>query len=68
MARSASATTAGRSARAAATPPGARRTPRPRAPAELLAQLRADRRAVQWVPVFERESGVTEIRTKRATG
>ncbi len=40
----------------------------PRAPAELLAQLRADRRAVQWVPVFERESGVTEIRTKGATG
>ncbi|GAA5708092.1 hypothetical protein AQJ43_38030 [Streptomyces avermitilis] len=27
----------------------------PGAPAELLAQLRADRRAAQWVPVFERE-------------
>ncbi|MFD5786717.1 DUF6247 family protein [Streptomyces sp. NPDC127037] len=29
--------------------------PAPGAPAELLAQLRADRRAAQWVPTFERE-------------
>ncbi|WP_328765587.1 MULTISPECIES: DUF6247 family protein [unclassified Streptomyces] len=29
--------------------------PAPGAPAELLAQLRADQRAPQWVPVFERE-------------
>lgn len=29
--------------------------PAPGAPAELLAQLRADRRAKQWVPAFERE-------------
>jgi hypothetical protein len=29
--------------------------PAPGAPAELLAQLRADRRAGQWVPAFERE-------------
>ncbi|MEU5137392.1 DUF6247 family protein [Streptomyces californicus] len=29
--------------------------PAPGAPAELLAQLRADRRAAQWVPAFERE-------------
>ncbi|MFJ4316905.1 DUF6247 family protein [Streptomyces lavendulae] len=29
--------------------------PAPGAPAELLAQLRADRRAPQWVPAFERE-------------
>ncbi|MGW6824230.1 DUF6247 family protein [Streptomyces sp. NPDC055005] len=29
--------------------------PAPGAPAELLAQLRADRRAEQWVPAFERE-------------
>lgn len=27
----------------------------PAAPAELLAQLRADRRADSWVPAFERE-------------
>ncbi|WCD91003.1 hypothetical protein KPP03845_107432 [Streptomyces xanthophaeus] len=27
----------------------------PGAPAELLAQLRADQRAPQWVPAFERE-------------
>ncbi|MFG2569159.1 DUF6247 family protein [Streptomyces sp. NPDC048567] len=30
-------------------------TPAPGAPAELLAQLRADRRAAQWVPAFEQE-------------
>ncbi|MEU6865821.1 DUF6247 family protein [Streptomyces sp. NPDC046876] len=29
--------------------------PAPGAPAELLAQLRADRRAQHWVPAFERE-------------
>ena len=29
--------------------------PAPRAPAELLAQLRADKRAATWVPAFERE-------------
>ncbi|CAM5722113.1 hypothetical protein SCANM63S_00879 [Streptomyces canarius] len=29
--------------------------PEPGAPAELLAQLRADARAAQWVPAFERE-------------
>ncbi|HEY9327094.1 MAG TPA: DUF6247 family protein [Streptomyces sp.] len=29
--------------------------PAPGAPAELLHQLRADRRAAQWVPAFERE-------------
>ncbi|MFK0047585.1 DUF6247 family protein [Streptomyces sp. NPDC090741] len=29
--------------------------PAPGAPAELLAQLRADRRAARWVPAFEAE-------------
>ncbi|MEV5783763.1 DUF6247 family protein [Streptomyces sp. NPDC052287] len=29
--------------------------PAPGAPAELLVQLRADRRAERWVPAFERE-------------
>ncbi|MFC7934554.1 DUF6247 family protein [Streptomyces cinereoruber] len=29
--------------------------PAPGAPAELLAQLRADRRATRWVPAFEQE-------------
>lgn len=29
--------------------------PAPGAPAELLAQLRDDRRAAQWVPAFERD-------------
>ncbi|MFJ8871199.1 DUF6247 family protein [Streptomyces sp. NPDC102473] len=29
--------------------------PAPGAPAELLAQLRADRRSTRWVPAFERE-------------
>ncbi|MBB1261597.1 hypothetical protein [Streptomyces alkaliterrae] len=29
--------------------------PAPGAPAELLAQLRADKRATTWVPAFERE-------------
>ncbi|MEW1725076.1 DUF6247 family protein [Streptomyces sp. NPDC093109] len=29
--------------------------PAPGAPAEILAQLRADPRAAQWVPAFERE-------------
>lgn len=29
--------------------------PAPGAPAELLAQLRADARAAQWVPAFERQ-------------
>ncbi len=33
------------------TPPA----PAPGAPAQLLAQLRADRRADTWVPAFERE-------------
>ncbi|WP_030223515.1 DUF6247 family protein [Streptomyces bikiniensis] len=36
----------------APVPPSA---PAPGAPAELLAQLRADERAPQWVPAFERE-------------
>ncbi|MGW2841879.1 DUF6247 family protein [Streptomyces sp. NPDC001493] len=30
-------------------------TPAPGAPAELLAQLRADKRADRWVPAFERQ-------------
>lgn len=29
--------------------------PAPGAPAELLAQLRADRRSTRWVPAFEQE-------------
>ena len=36
----------------ASVPPYA---PAPGAPAELLAQLRADRRAERWVPAFEQE-------------
>ncbi|MFD3541513.1 DUF6247 family protein [Streptomyces sp. NPDC058662] len=35
--------------------PAAPYAPAPGAPAELLAQLRADRRAGTWVPAFERE-------------
>ncbi|MFD4476755.1 MULTISPECIES: DUF6247 family protein [unclassified Streptomyces] len=35
--------------------PGTPYAPAPGAPAELLAQLRADRRAAQWVPAFERD-------------
>ncbi|MFD9480430.1 DUF6247 family protein [Streptomyces nojiriensis] len=35
--------------------PAAPYAPAPGAPAELLAQLRADRRAERWVPAFERE-------------
>lgn len=35
--------------------PAASYAPAPGAPAELLAQLRADRRAERWVPAFERE-------------
>ncbi|WP_327388339.1 DUF6247 family protein [Streptomyces sp. NBC_01207] len=35
--------------------PAAPYLPAPGAPAELLAQLRADRRAERWVPAFERE-------------
>ncbi|MEU6310743.1 DUF6247 family protein [Streptomyces sp. NPDC047014] len=35
--------------------PAAPYAPAPGAPAELLAQLRADRRAEQWVPAFERD-------------
>ncbi|MFJ3176047.1 DUF6247 family protein [Streptomyces roseus] len=35
--------------------PAAAYAPAPGAPAELLAQLRADERAQQWVPVFEAE-------------
>ncbi|MEN8655499.1 DUF6247 family protein [Streptomyces sp. 21So2-11] len=35
--------------------PLAPQAPAPGAPAELLAQLRADRRAERWVPAFERE-------------
>ncbi|MFF9690507.1 DUF6247 family protein [Streptomyces sp. NPDC014623] len=35
--------------------PPAPYAPAPGAPAELLAQLRADRRAAQWVPAFEQE-------------
>ncbi|MFD4116893.1 DUF6247 family protein [Streptomyces niveus] len=36
-------------------PPVTPYAPAPGAPAELLAQLRADRRADTWVPAFERE-------------
>ncbi|MFB6582745.1 DUF6247 family protein [Streptomyces sp. NPDC056402] len=35
--------------------PAAPYAPAPGAPAELLAQLRADRRAERWVPAFEQE-------------
>ncbi|MFJ7159808.1 DUF6247 family protein [Streptomyces sp. NPDC101118] len=35
--------------------PAAAYAPAPGAPAELLAQLRADRRAQRWVPAFEEE-------------
>ncbi|MFE9482874.1 DUF6247 family protein [Streptomyces spororaveus] len=35
--------------------PAAPYAPAPGAPAELLAQLREDRRAERWVPAFERE-------------
>ncbi|MGW6612251.1 DUF6247 family protein [Streptomyces erythrochromogenes] len=35
--------------------PAAPYAPAPGAAAELLAQLRADRRAEQWVPAFERD-------------
>ncbi|MEU6215714.1 DUF6247 family protein [Streptomyces sp. NPDC047023] len=35
--------------------PAAPYAPAPGAPAELLAQLREDRRAGQWVPAFERD-------------
>ncbi|MFF4427059.1 DUF6247 family protein [Streptomyces sp. NPDC001549] len=35
--------------------PAAPYAPAPGAPAELLAHLRADRRAERWVPAFERE-------------
>ncbi|MFJ2751169.1 DUF6247 family protein [Streptomyces sp. NPDC087297] len=35
--------------------PAAPYAPAPGAPAELLAQLRADRRAERWAPAFERE-------------
>ncbi|WP_405681125.1 DUF6247 family protein [Streptomyces sp. NBC_00868] len=35
--------------------PAAPYAPAPGAPAELLALLRADRRAERWVPAFERE-------------
>ncbi|WP_405940690.1 DUF6247 family protein [Streptomyces sp. NBC_00207] len=35
--------------------PAAAYAPAPGAPAELLAQLRADRRAERWVPAFEQE-------------
>ncbi|MFF0746965.1 DUF6247 family protein [Streptomyces sp. NPDC004111] len=35
--------------------PTTSRTPAPGAPAALLARLRADHRAAQWVPAFERE-------------
>ncbi len=35
--------------------PAALYAPAPGAAAELLAQLRADRRAEQWVPAFERD-------------
>ncbi|THA28229.1 DUF6247 family protein [Streptomyces sp. A1547] len=37
------------------TPGPAAYAPAPGAPAELLAQLRADRRAERWVPAFEEE-------------
>ncbi|MFF3675893.1 DUF6247 family protein [Streptomyces sp. NPDC002120] len=37
--------------------PAAPYAPAPGAPAELLARLRADRRAGQWVPAFERDWG-----------
>ncbi|MER5889572.1 DUF6247 family protein, partial [Streptomyces sp. NPDC001941] len=35
--------------------PVAAHAPAPGAPAELLAQLRADKRAATWVPAFERD-------------
>ncbi|MGW2863295.1 DUF6247 family protein [Streptomyces sp. NPDC001205] len=35
--------------------PATPHAPAPGAPAELLDQLRADRRAQQWVPAFEQE-------------
>ena len=37
--------------------PAAPYAPAPGAAAELLARLRADRRAEQWVPAFERDWG-----------
>lgn len=40
--------------------------PAPGAPAELLAQLRADKRAATWVPAFERE-WATALEESRAT-
>ncbi|RAS23923.1 hypothetical protein BCL80_11521 [Streptomyces avidinii] len=39
--------------------------PAPGAPAELLAQLRADRRSTQWVPAFEREWGAALEESRR---
>jgi hypothetical protein len=39
--------------------------PAPGAPAELLAQLRADRRADTWVPAFEREWAVALEESRR---
>ncbi|MEV7817383.1 DUF6247 family protein [Streptomyces flaveolus] len=39
--------------------------PEPGAPAELLAQLRADARAAQWVPAFEREWAAALEETRR---
>lgn len=35
--------------------PATPHAPAPGAPAQLLAQLRADHRAAQWVPAFERQ-------------
>ncbi|MGW8481377.1 DUF6247 family protein, partial [Streptomyces sp. NPDC055898] len=39
--------------------------PSPGAPAELLAQLRADARADAWVPAFEREWAVALEESRR---
>ncbi|MFB7191201.1 DUF6247 family protein [Streptomyces sp. NPDC056230] len=39
--------------------------PSPGAPAELLAQLRADARADSWVPAFEREWAVALEESRR---
>ncbi|SEE24067.1 DUF6247 family protein [Streptomyces sp. TLI_105] len=45
--------------------PVATYAPAPGAPAELLAQLRSDRRAERWVPAFEREWGAALEESRR---
>ncbi|MEU2346331.1 DUF6247 family protein [Streptomyces sp. NPDC013082] len=39
--------------------------PAPGAPAELLAQLRADRRSTQWVPAFKQEWATALEKSRR---